>query len=98
METIHVKFDELTTMAYEHSCLEPETHRFNVEDSSAESNQTPLKAYLVGLLCPMYKEYVKKRSPKVAITTTLNNEDTHSSSSITVEDNQAPPLVSSSEE
>ncbi|GKC93255.1 hypothetical protein Tco_1158697 [Tanacetum coccineum] len=76
METIHVKFDELTTMAYEHSCLEPETHRFN--------------------------EYVEKRSPEVstnsATPTALNNEDGHLSSSIIVEDNQAPPLVSSSEE
>ncbi|GJX62969.1 retrovirus-related pol polyprotein from transposon TNT 1-94, partial [Tanacetum coccineum] len=29
METIHVKFDELTAIASEHDCLEPELQRFN---------------------------------------------------------------------
>ncbi|GKE11423.1 hypothetical protein Tco_1414974 [Tanacetum coccineum] len=46
METIHVKFDELTSMAFKHDCLEPETNRFNVDDSSAESIQTPSKVDL----------------------------------------------------
>ncbi|GJZ58856.1 hypothetical protein Tco_0614672 [Tanacetum coccineum] len=50
----------------------------------------------------MYEEYFKKRSPKVSINsppqTTLNNEKTPSSSSIIVEDNEAPALVSSSKE
>ncbi|GJW11691.1 retrovirus-related pol polyprotein from transposon TNT 1-94 [Tanacetum coccineum] len=36
METIHVKFDELTAMASEHDCLEPELQRFNNHNSSAE--------------------------------------------------------------
>ncbi|GJY31280.1 integrase, catalytic region, zinc finger, CCHC-type containing protein [Tanacetum coccineum] len=50
----------------------------------------------------MYKEYFEMRSPEVSINsaaqTTLNNEDTPSSSSIIVEDNEAPPFVSSLEE
>ncbi|GJU32149.1 retrovirus-related pol polyprotein from transposon TNT 1-94 [Tanacetum coccineum] len=77
METIHVKFDELTTMASEHS-------------------------YLDDLFGPMYDEYFEKRSQEVstnsAAPTTLNNEDTPSSSSIIVKGNEAPSLVSSSEE
>ncbi|GKF78680.1 hypothetical protein Tco_0234248, partial [Tanacetum coccineum] len=102
METIHVKFDELTTMASEHNCLEPKTNRFNVEDSSAEPTQTPTKEDLDNLNGPMYEEYFEKRCPEVftnsVAPTTLNNEDTPSSSSIIVEDNKAHPLVSSSEE
>nr|GEW28001.1 hypothetical protein [Tanacetum cinerariifolium] len=98
METIHVKFDVLTTMASEHSCLEPKTNCFNVEDSPAESNQMPSKADLDDLFGPLYKEYFKKRSPKVSTKsdapTTLNNKDTPSSSSIITEDNEAPPFVS----
>ncbi|GJT38531.1 retrovirus-related pol polyprotein from transposon TNT 1-94 [Tanacetum coccineum] len=51
---------------------------------------------------PIYDEYFEKRSPEVstnsATLTTLNNEDTYLSSSIIVENNEAPPLVYSSEE
>ncbi|GJZ11755.1 hypothetical protein Tco_0546514 [Tanacetum coccineum] len=102
IETIHVKFDELTTMASEHSCLEPESNRFNVEDSSAESIQTPLKEDLAELFGPLYEEYYKKRSREVSTNSvapiTLNNKDKPSSSTIIVDDNEAPPLVSTSEE
>ncbi|GJZ48785.1 hypothetical protein Tco_0602975 [Tanacetum coccineum] len=79
METINVKFDELTTMSSEYSYLEPETNRFKVDDSSVESKSNTC------LLILLHKK-------------TLNNEDTPSSSSIIVEDNEARPLVSSSEE
>ncbi|GKA18737.1 retrovirus-related pol polyprotein from transposon TNT 1-94, partial [Tanacetum coccineum] len=34
MKTIHVKFDELTAIASEHDCLEPELQRFNNQNSS----------------------------------------------------------------
>ncbi|GJT15944.1 hypothetical protein Tco_0874650 [Tanacetum coccineum] len=102
METIHVKFDELTAIDSEQSCLEPETKRFNFEDSLAESNQTPSKEDLNDLFGPMYEKYFKKRSPEVSTNfvapKTLNNEDTPSSSSIIVEGNKAPPFVSSSKE
>ncbi|GJS76576.1 retrovirus-related pol polyprotein from transposon TNT 1-94 [Tanacetum coccineum] len=66
METIHVKFDELTTMASEYNCIEPETNHFNVEDSSAESNQTLSKVDLDDLLGLMYEEYFEKRSLEVS--------------------------------
>ncbi|GJV46355.1 retrovirus-related pol polyprotein from transposon TNT 1-94 [Tanacetum coccineum] len=86
METIHVKFDELTTKVSEHSCLEPESNRFNVEDSLVESNQTPSKIDMDDLFGLMYKEYFEKRPQEVSTNydapTTLNNKDTPSSSSI----------------
>ncbi|GKF81584.1 hypothetical protein Tco_0240186, partial [Tanacetum coccineum] len=44
METIHVKFDELTAMASEHDCLEPELQRFNNHNSSAEPTNTQDKS------------------------------------------------------
>ncbi|GJY84552.1 retrovirus-related pol polyprotein from transposon TNT 1-94 [Tanacetum coccineum] len=102
METIHIKFDELTAMASKHNSLEPRTNRFQDNDSSVEDTFIPSKEDLDNLFGPMYEEYFEKRSPKVSINSTaqitLNNQDTHSSSSIIVEDNKAPPLVSSSKE
>ncbi|GKD84561.1 retrovirus-related pol polyprotein from transposon TNT 1-94 [Tanacetum coccineum] len=102
METIHVKFDELTAMASEHNCLEPDTNRFNNDDSSAEFNSIPSKEDLDNLFGPMYEEYFEKKSPEVSINsdaqTTLHNNDVPLSSSIIVEDNEDPPFVSSSEE
>ncbi|GJT27334.1 retrovirus-related pol polyprotein from transposon TNT 1-94 [Tanacetum coccineum] len=67
METIHVKFDELTTMASEHGSLEPVSQRFINDDSSAESMNTPSKEDLDNLFEPMYDEYFKKRSSDVSI-------------------------------
>ncbi|GKA56244.1 retrovirus-related pol polyprotein from transposon TNT 1-94, partial [Tanacetum coccineum] len=49
METIHVKFDELTAMASEHDCLEPELQRFNNQNSSADTMNTPSKEDLDNL-------------------------------------------------
>ncbi|GKD58719.1 hypothetical protein Tco_1296228 [Tanacetum coccineum] len=43
METITVKFDELTAMTSEHDCLEPELQRFINHNSSAEEMNTPSK-------------------------------------------------------
>ncbi|GJW29010.1 retrovirus-related pol polyprotein from transposon TNT 1-94 [Tanacetum coccineum] len=43
METIHVKFDELTAMASKHDCLKPELQRFINHNSSAETMNTPSK-------------------------------------------------------
>ncbi|GJY81170.1 retrovirus-related pol polyprotein from transposon TNT 1-94 [Tanacetum coccineum] len=102
METIHVKFDELTTMASEHNCLEPDTNRFNNDDSSDEFTSTSSNEDLDNFFSPMYEKYFEKRSPYVSINsptqTTLHNNDTPSSSSIIIEDNKAPTFVSSSEE
>ncbi|GJZ39882.1 hypothetical protein Tco_0586445 [Tanacetum coccineum] len=102
METIHVKFNELTTMDSEHHSLEPETNRFLDNDSSDGETPIPTKEDLDNLFGLMFEDYFEKRPSKVSINsaaqTTLNNQDTPSSSSIIVEDNEAPPLVSSSEE
>ncbi|GJR99811.1 retrovirus-related pol polyprotein from transposon TNT 1-94 [Tanacetum coccineum] len=61
-----------------------------------------LKEYLDNLFGPMYEEYFEKRPSEVSINSiaqpTLNNPDTPLSSLIIVEDNEAPPLVSSSKE
>ncbi|GJR54086.1 retrovirus-related pol polyprotein from transposon TNT 1-94 [Tanacetum coccineum] len=67
METIHIKFDELTAMASEHDSLEPVSQRFINDDSSAESMNTPSKEDLDNLFGPMYDEYFEKRSSDVSI-------------------------------
>ncbi|GKD56611.1 hypothetical protein Tco_1289998, partial [Tanacetum coccineum] len=50
----------------------------------------------------MYEEYFEKRSPEVSINSaaqpTHNKSDTPSSSSIIIEDQETPPIVSSLEE
>ncbi|GKE84541.1 hypothetical protein Tco_1558283 [Tanacetum coccineum] len=102
METIHVKFDELTIMASEHNYLEPGTNRFHDNDSLTEDTSIPSKEDLGNLFGPMFEEYFEKRHSKVSINSTaqtaLNNQDTPSSSLIIVEYNEALPLVSYSEE
>ncbi|GJW57880.1 retrovirus-related pol polyprotein from transposon TNT 1-94 [Tanacetum coccineum] len=60
METIHVKFDELTAMASEHDCLEPELQCFGNHNSSAEEMNTPSKEDLDNLFSPMFEEYSEK--------------------------------------
>nr|GEZ30110.1 retrovirus-related Pol polyprotein from transposon TNT 1-94 [Tanacetum cinerariifolium] len=88
METIHVKFNELTLMASEHNYLEPETNCFQDNDSFAEDTSIPTKENLDNLFNLMYEEYFEKISPEVSINsttqTTLNNQDTTSSSSIII--------------
>ncbi|GJW43017.1 retrovirus-related pol polyprotein from transposon TNT 1-94 [Tanacetum coccineum] len=74
METINVKFDELTTMASEHDCLEPELQRFINHNSSAETMNTPSKEDLDNLF------------------------DSPSTSSIIVDEHEAPPIVTTSDE
>ncbi|GJZ53536.1 retrovirus-related pol polyprotein from transposon TNT 1-94 [Tanacetum coccineum] len=102
METIHVKFDELTTMASEHDSLEPVSQRFINDDSSAESMNTPSKKDLDNLFRSMYKEYFEKRSFDVSINSVAqqvhNHEVSPSTSSIIVEEHEAPPIETTSEE
>ncbi|GJT70796.1 retrovirus-related pol polyprotein from transposon TNT 1-94 [Tanacetum coccineum] len=57
METINVKFDELTAMASEHDCLEPEIQRFINHNSSAEEMNTPSKEDLDNLFGLIFEEY-----------------------------------------
>ncbi|GJZ22552.1 copia protein [Tanacetum coccineum] len=102
METIHVKFDELTTMASEHNSLELVSQRFINDDSSVKSMNTPSKEDLDNLFGSMYEEYFEKRSSDVSISSAAqqvhNHEDSPSTSSIIVEEYEAPPIITTSEE
>ncbi|GKA38619.1 hypothetical protein Tco_0731170 [Tanacetum coccineum] len=102
METIHVKFDEITAMAFKHDSLEPVSQRFIHDDSSSESMHTPSKEDLDNLFGPMYEEYFKKRSSNVSINSAAqqvhNQEDSPLTSSIIVEEHEAPPIVTTSKE
>ncbi|GKC17647.1 retrovirus-related pol polyprotein from transposon TNT 1-94 [Tanacetum coccineum] len=102
METIHVKFDELTTMASEHDSLEPVSQRFINDDSSAKSMNTPSKEDLDNLFGPMYDEYFEKKSSDMPINSAAqqvhNQEDSSSTSSIDIEAHEAPPIVTTSKE
>ncbi|GJW21285.1 hypothetical protein Tco_0031907 [Tanacetum coccineum] len=101
METIHVKFDELTTMAFECNNLEPRTNCTNFQDSSKVSQSIPSKTDLDNLFSPLYDEYYPTSSTEVfdnSATNTPDNENTSSSSSIVIEEDEAPQIVSSSEE
>ncbi|GJX74571.1 retrovirus-related pol polyprotein from transposon TNT 1-94 [Tanacetum coccineum] len=101
METIHVKFDELTAMAFECNNLEPGTNCTNFQDSSEDSQSVPSKTDLDNLFGPLYEEYYATSSQEVSdnsTANTLDNENTSSSSSIVVEEDEAPQIVSSSKE
>ncbi|GJW37790.1 retrovirus-related pol polyprotein from transposon TNT 1-94 [Tanacetum coccineum] len=92
METIHVKFDELTTMASECNNSGPGLNCSNFEDSSEELNETLSKKDLDNLFSPLYEEYYAMRTTEVSdnfAANTLDNEDTPSSSLIIVEDHDA---------
>ncbi|GJR32918.1 retrovirus-related pol polyprotein from transposon TNT 1-94 [Tanacetum coccineum] len=102
METINVKFDELTAMASEHDCLEPELQRFINHNSSAEEMNTPSKEDLDNLFGPMFEEYFETKSSDTPINSvtqsTQIHEDSPSTSSIIVDEHDAPPIVTTSDE
>ncbi|GJZ44174.1 hypothetical protein Tco_0591429 [Tanacetum coccineum] len=101
METIHVKFDELTAMASKCNNLEPGLNFLNFQDSSEDSQSVPLKTDLDNLFSPLYEEYYPTSPLKVSdnsAANTLDNENASASSSIVVEENEAPQIVSSSTE
>ncbi|GJR05647.1 retrovirus-related pol polyprotein from transposon TNT 1-94 [Tanacetum coccineum] len=101
METIHVKFDELTAMASECDNLEPGMNCTNFQDSSKDSQSISSKSDLDNLFGPLYEEYYATSSQEVSdnsAANTLDNEHTSSSSSIVVEEDEAPQIVSSSAE
>ncbi|GJW14261.1 retrovirus-related pol polyprotein from transposon TNT 1-94 [Tanacetum coccineum] len=102
METINVKFDELTTMASEHDCLEPELQRFINHNSSAEEMNTPSKEDLDNLFGPMFEEYFEKTFSDTPINSaaqpTQIHEDSPSTSSIIVDEHEAPPIATTSDE
>ncbi|GJR18086.1 retrovirus-related pol polyprotein from transposon TNT 1-94 [Tanacetum coccineum] len=80
METIHVKFDELTAMASEHDCLEPELQRFNNHNSSAEPMHTPSKEDLDNLFGPMFEEYYEQKSFDTPIYSAAQTTQVHEDS------------------
>ncbi|GJT01078.1 retrovirus-related pol polyprotein from transposon TNT 1-94 [Tanacetum coccineum] len=102
METIHVKFDELTTMASEHDCLKPVLQRFNNNNSSAETMNTPSKEDLDNLFDPMFEEYFEKRSSDTSINSAAQpiqfQEDSPSTSLIIIGDHEAPPIETTFDE
>ncbi|GJZ54213.1 retrovirus-related pol polyprotein from transposon TNT 1-94 [Tanacetum coccineum] len=101
METIHVKFDELTTMASECNNLEPEMNCTNFNNSSEDSKSIPSKPDLDNLFGPLYEEYYVTSSQEVSddsAANTTNNDHTSSSLSIVVDQDDAPQVVSSSDE
>ncbi|GKD29262.1 retrovirus-related pol polyprotein from transposon TNT 1-94 [Tanacetum coccineum] len=102
METIHVKFDELTAMASEHDCLEPKLQRFNNHNSSKEPMNIPSKEDLNNLFDPMFDEYFKKKSSDTTINSaaqpTQVHEESSSTSSIFIDTHEAPPVATTSDE
>nr|GEX20347.1 hypothetical protein [Tanacetum cinerariifolium] len=97
METIHVKFDELTAMASEHGSLEPVSQRFLNDDSLVESMNTPSKKDLDNLFRPMYDEYFEKKSFDMHINYAAqqvhNQGDSSSTSSIDNEAHEPLPIL-----
>ncbi|GJV24443.1 integrase, catalytic region, zinc finger, CCHC-type containing protein [Tanacetum coccineum] len=102
METINVKFDELTGMASEHGCFEPELQRFNNLNSSDDLMNTPSKEDLDNLFGPMFEDYFEQKSSDTTINSaaqpTHDQEDSPSTSSIIVDTHEAPPVVTTSDE
>ncbi|GJY46537.1 putative ribonuclease H-like domain-containing protein [Tanacetum coccineum] len=96
MENINVKFNELTAMASEHDCLEPELQRFINHNSSAETINTPSKEDLDNLFSPICEEYFEKKFFDTPINSaaqpTQIHEDSPSTSSIIVDEHEAPPI------
>ncbi|GJR46446.1 retrovirus-related pol polyprotein from transposon TNT 1-94 [Tanacetum coccineum] len=101
MEMIHVKFDELTPMDSECNNSEPRINKMNFQDSSKDSQSVPSKTDLDNLFGPLYEEYYAVSSPEMSdnsAANTLDNKNISSSSSIVVEEDEAPQIVSSSAE
>nr|GEW66980.1 copia protein [Tanacetum cinerariifolium] len=67
METIHVKFDELTAMASECSNSGPTLNCSNFQDSSDDMNEIPSQQDLDNLFGPLYEEYYARVLPKCQI-------------------------------
>ncbi|GJV53966.1 retrovirus-related pol polyprotein from transposon TNT 1-94 [Tanacetum coccineum] len=101
METIHVKFDELASMASECNNSGPGLNCLNFQDSSKELIAIPLQQDWDNLFGPLYEEYYAPSTFEVlnnSAANTLDDEDTTSPSLIIVEDSDAPHIVPSSEE
>ncbi|GJS31920.1 retrovirus-related pol polyprotein from transposon TNT 1-94 [Tanacetum coccineum] len=101
METTHVKFDELTAMASECNKLEPKMNCMNFSNSSEDSQSIPSKSDLDNLFGPLYEEYYETSSQEVSddfAENTTYNDHTSLFSSIVIDQDDAPPVVSSLDE
>ncbi|GKD35008.1 retrovirus-related pol polyprotein from transposon TNT 1-94, partial [Tanacetum coccineum] len=75
METFHIKFDELTTMASECNNLKPRINNTNFQDSSEDSQSVPSKTDLDNLFGPLYEEYYETSSTEVLDNLAANTLD-----------------------
>ncbi|GJS16629.1 retrovirus-related pol polyprotein from transposon TNT 1-94 [Tanacetum coccineum] len=102
METIHVKFDELTAMASEQDSLEPDLQRFNNQNSSDDLTNTPSKEDLDNLFGLMFEDYFEQKSSDTTINSaaqpTQDQEDSPSTSLIIIDIHKDPPVVTTSDE
>nr|GFA00866.1 hypothetical protein [Tanacetum cinerariifolium] len=92
IEMIHVKFDELTSMASECNNSRPGLNCSNFKDSSEELNEIPLQQDLDNFFGPLYEEYYTPSASEVSnnsAANTLDDEDTSSPSSIIIEESDA---------
>ncbi|GJR14869.1 integrase, catalytic region, zinc finger, CCHC-type containing protein [Tanacetum coccineum] len=102
IETTNVKFDELTSMASEHDCLEPKLQRFINQNSSAEEMNTPSKEDLDNFFGSMFEQSFEKKSSNTPINSdaqpTQFHEDSPSTSSIIVDEHETSPIATTSDE
>ncbi|GKB42990.1 retrovirus-related pol polyprotein from transposon TNT 1-94 [Tanacetum coccineum] len=101
METIHVRFDELTTMAFECNNSGSGFNCLNFQDSLEDSQSVSSKEDSDNLFGPLYEEHYAMSTPEESddsVANTLLNEYTPSSSSIVIEEDEVPQIVSSLEE
>ncbi|GKE36342.1 hypothetical protein Tco_1459747, partial [Tanacetum coccineum] len=90
-------------MASEHDCLEPGLQRFNNPNSSDDLMNTPSKEDLDNLFGLMFEDYFEHKSSDTTINSaaqpTHDQEDLPSTSSIISDDtHEAPPVVTTSDE
>ncbi|GJS25635.1 hypothetical protein Tco_0454267 [Tanacetum coccineum] len=88
---------------FEHDCLDTLCfQRFNNNTSSADTMNTLSKEDLDNLFGPMFEEYFEKRSFDTPINSaaqpTQFHEDSPSTSSIIVDEHEAPPIETTSDE
>ncbi|GJT79953.1 retrovirus-related pol polyprotein from transposon TNT 1-94 [Tanacetum coccineum] len=96
----NVMFDELTAMASECNNLEPRINCMNFNNSSEDSQLKPLKSDLDNLFGPLYEEYYEMSSQEVYDDpcNTMIMTKLLKSSLMSVDQDDAPPVVSSSDE
>ncbi|GJS83067.1 retrovirus-related pol polyprotein from transposon TNT 1-94 [Tanacetum coccineum] len=95
METVHVKFDELTSMASKCNNSRPNLNCSNFQDSLEELNEIPSQQDLDKLFGPLYEEYYAPSTFEVSnnsAANTLDDEDTLSLPLIIVEDKDVVEL------